>query len=79
VDFMPRESFERHYQLKWVEKLAMKEKILHLSETLFSGQEDIDQAWSKEAESRFQQLESAQTKLVPGEEVFEKIRKRLAR
>ncbi len=73
-----------HYRLygiplKWVEKLAMKEKILHLWQTLFSGQEDIDQAWSREVESRFQQLESGQAKLVPGEEVFDKIRKRLTR
>ncbi len=26
--------------LEWIEKLAMKEKLLHLSETLFSGQAD---------------------------------------
>ncbi|MFN2268078.1 MAG: addiction module protein [Desulfonatronovibrio sp.] len=50
-----------------------------LMSTNLPSKADIDQAWSKEVESRFEQVENGQARLVPGEEVFEKIRKRLAK
>ncbi len=39
----------RHYRipLKWVEKLAMKEKILHLSQTLFQGKQIMARAFKR--------------------------------
>lgn len=36
--------------------------------------EDIDHLWAKEAERRLSQIEENRTKLIPGEEVFNKIR-----
>ena len=38
--------------------------------------EDIDRLWAKEAEFRISQIESGKTKLVPGEEVFSKIKEK---
>jgi hypothetical protein len=36
--------------------------------------EEIDRLWAKEAELRVSQIEEGTAKLVPGEEVFAKIR-----
>jgi putative addiction module component (TIGR02574 family) len=36
--------------------------------------EEIDRLWAKEAERRVSQIEEGKAKLVPGEEVFTKIR-----
>ena len=36
--------------------------------------EDIDRLWAEEAERRISQIEAGEIKLVPGEEVFSKIR-----
>ena len=35
---------------------------------------DIDRLWAEEAERRITQIESGEVRLVPGEEVFSKIR-----
>ena len=36
--------------------------------------EDIDRLWAEEAERRISQIEAGEVRLVPGEEVFSKIR-----
>jgi len=36
--------------------------------------EDIDRLWAEEAEYRVSQIEEGKAKLIPGEEVFSKIR-----
>ena len=36
--------------------------------------EDIDRLWAEEAECRISQIEAGEDRLVPGEEVFSKIR-----
>ena len=38
--------------------------------------EDIDRLWAEEAEFRISQIESGKAKLVPGEEVFAKIKEK---
>jgi putative addiction module component (TIGR02574 family) len=38
--------------------------------------EEIDRLWAEEAEHRVSQIEKGEKKLVPGEEVFNKIRKK---
>ena len=38
--------------------------------------EDIDRLWAEEAELRISQIESGKAKLIPGEEVFSKIREK---
>jgi putative addiction module component (TIGR02574 family) len=50
-----------------------------LISTNLPTQYDIDQAWSKEVERRCQELDSGKARLIPGEEVFEKIKKRFSK
>jgi hypothetical protein len=38
--------------------------------------EDIDRLWAEEAELRISQIDSGKAKLVPGEEVFAKIKEK---
>lgn len=62
--------------------LPIDDRLLLIDRLLISTnlptQEDIDQAWSKEVERRCQALDCGKAKLIPGEEVFAKIKKRFA-
>jgi putative addiction module component (TIGR02574 family) len=40
---------------------------------------DIDKMWAEEAERRIAQIDRGEVKLIPGEEVFAKIRRKYAR
>lgn len=40
---------------------------------------DIDRMWAEEAERRLAQVDRGEVELIPGEEVFEKIRRKYAR
>ena len=40
---------------------------------------DIDKMWAEEAERRIAEIERGEVKLIPGEEVFAKIRRQYAR
>jgi putative addiction module component (TIGR02574 family) len=50
------------------------EKIL---KSMNPSQDEIDKLWSIEAEKRVADIDSGKVKMIPGEEVFDKIRKRL--
>ena len=50
-----------------------------LLSTNLPNQEDIEKAWSEEVERRVQELDSGSAKLIPGEEAFEKIKKRFSK
>jgi len=55
------------------------EARLSLVETLLTSlnlpvSEEIDRLWAEEAERRVSQIEAGEAKLIPGEEVFAKIR-----
>jgi putative addiction module component (TIGR02574 family) len=41
------------------------------------GRKDLDRLWAEEAERRVQQIKNGEVELLPGEEVFEDIRKSL--
>lgn len=43
------------------------------------AQNAIDQAWAEEVERRCIAVDSGKAKLIPGEEVFEKIKKRFSK
>jgi len=58
------------------DRLVLIDKLL--ISTNLPTQNDIDQAWAKEVERRCQELDSGKAKLVPGEEVFDKIKKRFS-
>jgi hypothetical protein len=59
------------------ERLSLLDKLLHVSN--ISTQAEIDQAWSEEVEHREQQIENGTATLIPAEEVFAKIKARLAK
>lgn len=59
------------------DRLILIDKLLN--STNLPTQADIDQAWSEEVERRSQELENGTAKLLPGEEVFGKIRKRFSK
>lgn len=50
-----------------------------LLKSLNPSQADIDALWAAEAERRISEIESGQVKPIPGEQVFEELRKRLGR
>lgn len=43
--------------------------------SLNPAQKDIDQMWAEVAEKRVEEIKSGKVKTIPGEEVFDKIRK----
>ena len=51
--------------------------IEKLLKSLNPSQDKIDRLWAIEAEKRVSEMESGKVQLIPGEEVFEKLRKRL--
>lgn len=69
--------YEQALDLPIEDRLILIDKLL--MSTNLPIQEDIDQAWSKEVERRSQELDNGKSKLIPGEEVFRKIRNRFAK
>jgi putative addiction module component (TIGR02574 family) len=57
-------------------RLQLVERLLH---SLHPTQKDIDEVWAAEAERRVKEIETGAVKSVPGDEVFRKIRDRLAK
>jgi putative addiction module component (TIGR02574 family) len=55
-------------------RLQLVERLL---QSFNPSQKDIDEMWAIEAERRVQEIDGGKVKLVPGEEVFKKIRDRL--
>jgi putative addiction module component (TIGR02574 family) len=53
-------------------RLSLVEKLL--TSLNLPIDEEIDRLWAEEAERRVSQIEEGKVKLVPGEEVFNKIR-----
>lgn len=62
----------------WV-NLPINDRLILIDKLLIStnlpAQNDIDQAWVQEVERRCQEVDNGTAKLIPGEEVFEKILK----
>jgi len=69
--------FEEALSLPSDERASLVEKLL-LSLNL-PIQEEIDRLWAKEAERRVSQIEQGDVELIPGEEVFAKIRRKYQR
>ena len=51
--------------------------IEKLLKSLNPLQDEIDRLWAIEAERRVAEIETGQVQTIPGEEVFEKLKKRL--
>jgi putative addiction module component (TIGR02574 family) len=69
--------YEQALDLPIDDRLILIDKLLR--STNLPTQNDIDQAWSKEVERRCQGLDSGKDRLIPGEEVFDKIKKRFSK
>ena len=55
-------------------RIRLVEELLR---SLNPSHQDIDELWAAEAERRVTQIESKEVKTVPGDEVFERLLKRL--
>ena len=69
--------YEQALDLPIDDRLVLIDKLL-ISANL-PTQKDIDQAWAEEVERRCQEIENGEAKLIPGEEVFEKIKRRFSK
>ncbi|MCK4736107.1 MAG: addiction module protein [Methanophagales archaeon] len=68
--------YEEALDLPTDDRLKLIDKLLH--STNLPIQMDIDKAWALEVDKRSKQIEEGTAKLIPGEEVFLKIKNRLA-
>ncbi|HQZ81868.1 MAG TPA: addiction module protein [Pyrinomonadaceae bacterium] len=55
------------------------ELIDHLLESISPQKNDIEEVWKDEVERRIDEVESGEVKLIPGEEVFARMRERYKR
>ena len=57
--------------------IDMKLEIIdRLLESISPKSEEVDEAWKDEVERRIDEVESGKVKLIPGEEVFARMRER---
>ena len=66
--------YEEALNLPVDDRIELIDKLLH--STNLPLQNDIDNAWINEVEKRANNFEDGNSKLIPGNEVFEKIRTR---
>lgn len=73
-------TIEAHKILEAALDLPTDERLLLIDKLLYSTnlpvESEIDQAWLEEVEKRSKQIEDGTAKLVPGEEVFCKVKER---
>ena len=69
--------YEQALNLPINDRLILIDKML--ISTNLSAQNDIDQTWVQEVERRCQDVDNGTAKLIPGEEVFEKIKKKFSK
>lgn len=77
MEGLSEKIYEQAINLPIDERLILIDKLL--ISTNLPTQKDIDQAWSAEVERRCQALDRGEAKLISGNEVFEKIRKRFSK
>jgi len=57
--------------------IDMKLEIIdHLLESISPRKDEVEEAWKEEVERRIDEVENGEVKLIPGEEVFAKMRER---
>ena len=69
--------YEEALNLPIDDRLSLIDKLMGSAN--LPTQKDIDQAWSKEVERRCKEVEDGQARLIPGDEVFAKIRQRFSK
>ena len=74
---MTEKIYEQALDLPTGDRLILIDKLLH--STNLPTQLEVDKLWAEEVERRSKEIESGKARLIPGEEVFEKIKKRFGR
>lgn len=74
MEVLTEKIYEQALDLPIEDRLLLIDKLLQ--STNLPIQKEIDQAWASEVELRSQAIESGKAKLIPGEEVFKKIKER---
>ena len=74
---MANKIYEQALNLPTDARMVLIDKLLH--STNLPTQQEIDKLWAKEVERRCKDIETGKAKLIPGEEVFRKIRQRFGK
>jgi len=74
---MANKIYEQALNLPTDDRMVLIDKLLH--STNLPTRLEIDKLWADEVERRCREVEEGKAKLIPGEEVFKKIRKRFAK
>jgi len=74
---MTNKVYEQALTLPTDDRMMLIDKLLH--STNLPTQPEIDKLWAEEVEKRCREVASGKARLVPGEEVFAKIRTRFGR
>jgi len=69
--------YKQALDLPTEERLLFIDKLLQ--STNLPTQSEIDRAWSREAAKRAKEIDNGTVSLIPGEEVFEKVKKRFSK
>ena len=60
--------------------IDMKLEIIdHLLESISPTKKEVEEAWKEEVERRIDEVENGKVKLIPGEEVFARMRERYSK
>jgi putative addiction module component (TIGR02574 family) len=66
---------EKILSLPYEDRIYLVEKLLKSLNS--PSPEEIDKAWAEESERRINEIESGKVQTIPGEQVFQEIRKRI--
>ena len=69
--------YDKALSLPANDRIGLVERLL--SSLNLPTQPDVDKLWADEAERRVAQIDSGEAELIPGETIFERIRKRYRR
>ena len=74
---MTDKIYEQALDLPTGDRLILIDKLLH--STNLPTQLEVDKLWAEEVERRSKEIAFGKARLIPGEEVFEKIKKRFGK
>ena len=74
---MTEKIYRQALDLPTGDRLILIDKLLH--STNLPTQLEVDKLWAEEVERRSKEIESGKARLIPGEEVFGKIKKRFGK
>ncbi|HOI92058.1 MAG TPA: addiction module protein [Candidatus Rifleibacterium sp.] len=68
-------KLEEKISLPCEDRICLVEKLLKSLNS--PSREEVDKAWAEESERRIDEIESGKVQTIPGEQVFQEIRKRI--